>query len=65
MSGKPLDCVGVDANRADLGKSDFIPCRERPILYGEGKPPVAGEPDLAEARDGRRAPKTSNTGEPA
>ncbi len=40
MSEKPLDCVGVDAEKTGIGKSDFIPCPERPIVYGVGAPPV-------------------------
>lgn len=65
MSEKPLDCVGVDANRADLGKCDFIPCPERPILYGEGKTRVDEQLELDATRDGRGASKSRNPAKPA
>ena len=59
MSEKPLDCVGVDASRVDLGKSDFVPCPERPILYGEGKPPVVDQSELAAVTRERDALKAA------
>jgi len=46
VSGKPLDCVGVDPAKAQVGKHDFQPSPTEPIVHGVGQVPLAGD-DLA------------------
>ena len=51
MSGKPLDCVGIDPAGSDVGKHDFRPMPTEPIIHGPGRiSPVAIE-RTAEARE--------------
>jgi hypothetical protein len=35
---KSLDCVGIDATRADCGKADFHPCPTGVIIHGVAEP---------------------------
>ena len=37
MSGKPLDCIGIDPARSGVGKHAFVPSGE-PIVHGAGDP---------------------------
>lgn len=37
MSGKPLDCVGVDPAKSGVGKHDFQPAPTELIIHGPGR----------------------------
>lgn len=43
MSGKPLDCVGVDPTSSEVGKHDFRPSPTEPIIHGPGSIPEVRE----------------------
>jgi hypothetical protein len=43
MSGRPLDCVGVDPAKAEVGKHDFRPSPTEPIVHGVGQVLVVDE----------------------
>ena len=40
---KPLDCVGIDPARSDVGKHDFQPSTTEPIVHGVGQIPVPAQ----------------------
>jgi hypothetical protein len=38
LSGKRLDCVGIYPDRSQVGKHDFQPNPQQPIIHGPGNP---------------------------
>jgi hypothetical protein len=51
VTGKPLDCVGVDPAKTQVGKHDFQPSTTDPIVHGVGQVPAPNPEEPQKPRD--------------
>ena len=62
MTDKPLDCVGIDPTKQEVGKHDFRPSPTEPIVHAAvvvpGSTRMGFAPDDGESGEGRRSKVT-------